>query len=361
VLFQSALIESSLPFGPDPVPKFKQALEIGDRSLGRDHPYNALIMHELARTLEEKKNDAEAEKYYRECLRVARATVGFGHPKAAVGVASLARLLGRTNRAAEADALFDELLAAHRKRFGSDHFLVADALVEFGSALDRRGEDRREKAVLGEALAIYRKGDKPRGRLYATCLNNLGVIALREKRYADAEVLLDEALPRVRSQYGESHPDLAQVLVNLVSARLPQEKTDGVEEGLREAEAISKPALPFAPPPPLLDEILEQRGDLYRRTNRLADAEATALRRRASRSGDPVALFASACDLARLAPLGNEPADRDRRAGLAVETLRRAISKGFKDRHRVETEAALDALRGRDDFRQLLREIPKKP
>jgi tetratricopeptide (TPR) repeat protein len=359
-LFQAALIESSLPFGPDPVPKFKEALEIGDRSLGRDHPYNALILHELARTLEEKKDDVGAEKYYRECLDVARRSVGLGHPKAAIGVASLAHLLGRTNRAAEADALFDELLTAHRKRFGPDHFLVADALVEYGNALSLRGEDGRAKTVLGDALAIYRKGDKPRGRLYSQCLNNLGVLYLREKRYADAEPLLVEALPRVRSQYGESHLGLAQVLVNVASAKLPQGKTDGVEDELKEAEAISKPRLPLAPTPPVVDEIYDLRGDLYRQTNRLADAETTALRR-ASRAANAGALFASACDLARLAVLGDNPADRDRRAGLAVDTLRRAVAKGFKDRRRLEREGALDPLRGRDDFRQMLRDLPAKP
>jgi serine/threonine-protein kinase len=360
-LFQSALIQSRLPFGPDPVAQLKEALEIGDRSLGRDHPYNALVLHELARTLEEKKDDAEAEKYYRECLRVARATVGLGHPKAAIAVGSLAGLLGRTGRAAEADALFDELLAAHRKRFGPDHFLVADALVEYGAALGRRGDDRREKAVLEEAMAIYRKDGEPRGRLYALCLNNLGVVYLRAKRYADAERLLDEALPRVRGQYGESHPDLAQVLVNAVSARLPQGKTDGAEEWLREAEAISKPRLPLAPPPPLLDEVLAQRGDLYRRTGRLADAEAAALRRRATWPNDPDTLLAGARDLALLVPLTKEAAERDRRARLAVDVLRRAAEKGFKDRRLLDTDDAFAPLRDRDDYRRLLAGLGAKP
>ncbi len=362
-LFQRALIRSAspVPFGPDPVAQLKEALEIADRSLGRDHPYNALILHELARSLEEKKDDTGAEKYYRECLRVARATVGLGHPKAAIAVASLARLLGRTNRGAEADVLFDELLTAHRKRFGADHFLVADALVEYGATLSRRGEEKREKTALEEALAIYRKNDKPRGRLYALCLNNLGVVYLGEKRYADAERLLDEGLPLARRQYGDSHPNLAQTLVNLASIKLLQGKTDGVEEWLRQAETIGRPRLPFAAAPPLLGEILAQRGDLYRRTGRLADAEATALRRRTTWPNDSDVQLASARDLALLVPLSKEAADRDRRAGLAVEVLRRAIAKGFKDGRLLETDADLAPLRDREEYRQLLDGLRAKP
>ncbi len=355
MLFQSALIEAQLPFGPDPVALLKQSLEICDHTLGRDHAYNALILHELARTLEEKKDYAEAEKYYAECLQVTRATVGFGHPKAAIAVASMARLLARKRRAAEADALFDELLAAHRARFGPDHVLVADALVEYAAAVGWRGDRKREEALLGEALAMYRKGGKPRGRLYVACLNDLGVDYLRQRRYADAEPLFDEALPLARRQYGEAHAIVADVLVNLASARLPQDKVGGVEDALSEAEKISKPPLPFAPSP-LADEILALRGDLYRRTGRLGDAEDTA-RRRAGRAKDADTLVDCARDLARLVPLSPDDEPRERRGTRAVESLRRAKDKGFRNVRLLETDADLAPLRDRADFKQLLREI----
>jgi tetratricopeptide (TPR) repeat protein len=341
--------------------RLKEALAIIKETLGERHPYNALVLYELAHTLEEKGDDAGAEANYRRCLDVGRASVGFGHPKAVVGVTALALLLGRTKRAAEADALFEEVLKAHRARFGAEHFLVADALVAQAGVLAARGDRAGQGRVLAEAYAIYRKAGNPRARMYATCLNNLAVVHSRDKKYPEAERLLEEALPLGRRQYGEADPRVAQVLVNLSSAKLSQAKTDGVEEMLRQAEKVIKPPLPFAAPPPLLDDLLAQRGDLYRRTGRLKEAEDTALHRRRLWPNDPDTLFESACDLAQLVPLSGEPADRDRRAALATETLRQAKGKGFKDVRLLETAATLAALRGRNDFQQLLRELRGKP
>jgi len=361
-LFQSGLIAERMPFGADPVAQLKEALAIGDRLLGRDHAYNALVLHEIARMLERKKDDVGAESNYRECLRVVRVSIGLGHPKACTAVGNLARLLGRTGRAAEADALFDELLAAHRKRFGADTFLVADVLVEHAEAFRDRGEKKLEEDSLHEALAIYRKDDRPRGRLYYLGLSELASVYMLQKKRAEAEQVLDEAVPGLRRRYGESHMTVASGLVKLAAVKLSLEKTDGVEDGLDQAEKIIKGQLvsPFAPPSPLVDVILSQRGVLYRRTGRLVEAEATALRRRAGRPNEPNILYACACDLALLAALGKEPADRDRCARLAVETLRRAKAKGFADIRQLEAEAALAALHDRDDFRQLVRELRAK-
>jgi tetratricopeptide (TPR) repeat protein len=45
----------------------------------------------------------------------------------------------------------------------------------------------------------------------------------------------------------------------------------------------------------------------------------------------------------------------------AVELLRRAVDAGFKDVQRLEKEKDLDAIRGREDVKQLLRQLVKEP
>src|SRR5262249_2154170 len=44
----------------------------------------------------------------------------------------------------------------------------------------------------------------------------------------------------------------------------------------------------------------------------------------------------------------------------AMETLRQAVAKGYKDAANLKKEKALDPLRSRDDFKKLLAELEKK-
>jgi tetratricopeptide (TPR) repeat protein/tRNA A-37 threonylcarbamoyl transferase component Bud32 len=359
-LFQQAMIASELPLLPwDPVAKFKESLDLIGRSLGETHPYNALVLHELARHLEKKKDDKGAEKYYRQCLDVAEASgIGFGHPRVGIAVSSLAGLLGRTGRAAEGDRLFEKLLDAHRKRFGPDHFLVADALTEQAIVLHNRNDLAGEARALGDAVAIYRKGDRLRGRLCATALNNLAIVFVRQKRYPDAQELLEMALGQARKQYGERQGNVGQTLVNLASVKLAQGDTRGVEDHLREAEACLPP-LSFNRSP-LLNYLLAYYGWLYRLTNSLPEAEAAALRRRRAFSGDPQVLYLTACDLGLLVPIAGESAARGRYADLAVETLGQAVKHGWKDASQLLKEPALAELQSRDDFKKLVSELGAK-
>jgi hypothetical protein len=51
----------------------------------------------------------------------------------------------------------------------------------------------------------------------------------------------------------------------------------------------------------------------------------------------------------------------DRYATRAVELLRQAVAKGFKDAEHLKKDTDLDPLRSRDDYKQLLQELQPKP
>jgi hypothetical protein len=56
-----------------------------------------------------------------------------------------------------------------------------------------------------------------------------------------------------------------------------------------------------------------------------------------------------------------EQAGRARCADLAMQTLRQAVSRGFKDVGRLQKDRELDLLRSRDDFCKLVGELEAKP
>ena len=76
-----------------------------------------------------------------------------------------------------------------------------------------------------------------------------------------------------------------------------------------------------------------------------------------------------ACELALCVPLmgpgkaeptAQEQAERRRHADEAVEALRQAVAAGFKDLKKLQKDPDLDALRAREDFKQLLAELTEK-
>jgi hypothetical protein len=50
-------------------------------------------------------------------------------------------------------------------------------------------------------------------------------------------------------------------------------------------------------------------------------------------------------------PLADTPQAKEKRAVRAVELLRQAVAKGYKNSVHMKKDADFDALRGRDDFK----------
>lgn len=55
-----------------------------------------------------------------------------------------------------------------------------------------------------------------------------------------------------------------------------------------------------------------------------------------------------------------EQKHRDKYAQLALDTLRRAVERGFHDKAKLEKDAAFELLRPREDFQKLLAGIKPK-
>ncbi len=72
---------------------------------------------------------------------------------------------------------------------------------------------------------------------------------------------------------------------------------------------------------------------------------------------EPGHLYDAACGYALCVPLADKAETKEKRAVRAVELLRQAVAKGFKDAAHMKRDADLDALRGRDDFKKLLAEL----
>jgi hypothetical protein len=69
---------------------YRRALGIAEASLGRDHPYVALCLNNLAQLLEATNRLAEAEPMYRRGLKILIAVTdqGYKHPNLETGISN---------------------------------------------------------------------------------------------------------------------------------------------------------------------------------------------------------------------------------------------------------------------------------
>jgi hypothetical protein len=147
------------------------------------------------------------------------------------------------------------------------------------------------------------------------------------------------------------------VLCNLVNVLVVQSKFDGVEELLQEAQSLctGKPGIT----PDTKRWLWTNFAEFYLATDRPAKAAEANLSRRAYSGGEAKHLYETAAELARcVARLSEGTADQGKYADLAMETLRQAVAKGFRDGPRLRDDRRFDALRQRPDFVRLAAEVP---
>ncbi len=149
-----------------------------------------------------------------------------------------------------------------------------------------------------------------------------------------------------------------------------------VDQAITDCEATPKAVadVEFAlrQPPPQANRLLVLRAKVLLRRGLPAEAAVTAVKLRGLAPDDPVTLYNVACCYAlcvsAVAPgkkageLGaGEKALRQQYDDQAITILREAIRKGYKDLGQLKRDPDLNALRGREDFKKLTRELGQGP
>ncbi len=175
---------------------------------------------------------ADAESSYGEAATLFERTLGQDNPQTAEALWSLAELHAFRGQRVVAKQEFERALAVERKSLGGNHPLLASTLIDQGSLYvsERRYADA--EASLTEALRIYRTLDLPDA---ADALRVLGVSLTAQERYPEARQRLEEALALARSELGTRHQVTFHALGNLGELLLRQGELDAAEAALREA------------------------------------------------------------------------------------------------------------------------------
>src|SRR5262249_21782053 len=119
-------------------------------------------------------------------------------------------------------------------------------------------------------------------------------------------------------------------------------------------QAVADPATALQQPEDLREPALvAAMYALVRREKQPAKAVAAA-ELLADNASAPDPVYDAACGYALCVALADNPEVKKKFADRAVELLRRAIAKGYTNVANMRKDTDLDALRGRDDFKQLV-------
>ncbi len=156
---------------------FRKALEVGDRSLGPDHPDLILLLNDLTRLYLKQSAHAAAEPLLLRLLDMKRSK-GEEHPEVATVLASLASVRQSLGRHESAEQLWRRVLDIRERTLAPNHFAIATALEHLGDACAARGN-------ITEALSAFQRAQTIRERTLGS-----GHSSLRTSRERIADLQL---------------------------------------------------------------------------------------------------------------------------------------------------------------------------
>jgi eukaryotic-like serine/threonine-protein kinase len=168
----------------------------------------AASLSNLGAVLIKKGSYSQAEPFVREGLDLRRKMLGNAHPDTAMSLFRLSDLLykegdyqGAESAAKESMQVFGRALATPK-----DSVYFANPVMALGLALNRTGRSREAETYLREALEIRTRLLPKGNQLIAASDGALGECLTTQKRYAEAEPLLQQSYATIKGVQGERGP-----------------------------------------------------------------------------------------------------------------------------------------------------------
>ncbi len=236
-----------------------------------EHPDAPWLMNEVGRYWKTLAEWSRAEPLMRRALAIYESTLGREHPFVAIGLNNLAQLLQATNRLAEAEPLMRRALAIDEAAYGPKQPSVARDLNNLAGLLHATNRLAEAEPLMRRALAIDEAAYGPKHPSVARDLNNLAQLLLITNRLSEAEPLMRRAMAIDEAAYGLDHPDVARDLNSLALFLKDTNQLVEAEPLLFRSLSINEAA--YGPEHPRVAIALHNLAQLLKTANRLVEAE----------------------------------------------------------------------------------------
>jgi tetratricopeptide (TPR) repeat protein len=242
-----------------------RSLAAAEQRLGPADPNLLPILASLAQLRFEDADIAEATALRRRSLRIAITAYGSLSVSAAEAMAALAHLDIDLRRYLDAEPLVIAAGNVLSARLAADDSAMAPVLADRARIALAQGDKNRARKWAEEAVAI---DDKSLGAPRGDRLRVLGAVLMAEERFDDCERILRQALALDRA--GGDRLATARSLAQLATAYLRQKRFAEALPLIEEATSIDQHRLGATHP--LIAEDFHDLGLIYLATGRAADA-----------------------------------------------------------------------------------------
>jgi tetratricopeptide (TPR) repeat protein len=344
----------------------EETLALAKAKLGPDHASTLKIMNNLANNYSAVGRHADALELHQQTLALKKSILGPGHRDTLSSMHNLALSYRSNGRQVQAVELLEETLRLKKSNLGPDH---PDTLLTMGSLAESYGMIGRHadgKKLFEETLPLMKSKLGPDHPTTLRTMGNLANSYGELGRHADAPTLFQETLALQKAKLGPDHPDtlmsMGKLAVSLFNLNRSSEAVPIIDECLKLAAGKSVH-------PQLIPGAMNLRLRHFVRAKDATGCGATAEMWEKLNRSDADSLYTAACmravtaavvkqdartpgaDAARLT---SEEADR------AMAWLQKAVAAGYKNVERMKKDKDLDALRQREDFQKLVRNLEGK-
>lgn len=206
-LFGLGLLEKEQGRYEQAVAFLEQSITISRRVLGEGHADVASRMQILGETYRLMGAYDQAKDVLEGAIRICRRTLGEDHAWLGCGLAHLGRVLSDAGDFAAAEAAFTEALSVFEYNGSSRNRGYLATLAAHGELLTRTGRAKEAEPLLREAVSVLTSVTVARHDRYVLHGKTaLGVCLSAQRRYAEAEVILQEVFRVYRDHYGSDDP-----------------------------------------------------------------------------------------------------------------------------------------------------------
>jgi eukaryotic-like serine/threonine-protein kinase len=307
----------------------QSTLERRKSMFGPDSPQVAESLVALGLLRSDQARLDEAERLVRQGLKIGRRKLGPNDPAIATAMVALGKVLEGRGAYDQAIQVLDEAVRLRSTESPGTADLAA-SLTELANTHFYAGHYDLSESLNQRALSLYRQLYGERHPLVADVMINLGAIQFERGNYAEADRWDRQALDITRAWYGKDHPETASAMTILARALIFEIRYDEAVDLLQQALAIQERV--HGPVHPAVASALNELGALALRRGALDEAEAR-FRRMADiyRSVYGDKHYLNALALSNLASVYLERRDWARAEQLFREVVRRyteALSAG---------------------------------
>jgi serine/threonine protein kinase len=330
--------------------QLSQVLEADTRVLGRENTQTLNAMFDLATALWLQGRNAEAEVQYRELLGIERRVLGPDHPEALRALANLAMVTHAQGRWAEAEPLYREVVSTEQRIVGADNPQVTFAMANLAALLTIEGRLAEGEKIYREVLALRLKSVGPENPGTLLAQEDVADLLLKQGRNEEAEQLQRDTLAVQLRVLGPEHPNTLVSQAHLAGILIAEKKYTEAEKIARESFQVELKVLGQQNPVTL--NTMRKLGRAMAYTDRYPEARKLFLDL-IDTQNEPGAKgnrWSAWYGLACVAMAAGRPDD-------ALQYLREAIDRGYKNTDRLIADDDLKSLRANPRFQKLVAEL----